>query len=465
MRRALDHGGAGAGAARRGGRGAVPHRRADRRDRRRGGRERTLHRRCAAADPPAARAPGLFRSARRGSGGLRIGDGGGRLHRRSAPPRDRHRTNDRLLLPVDARRRPRRSVPWVFGDLSAIVFGGYGTFGSLVARELACLGIAVRVAGRDRLRAETLAESLAGSGHRGIAADVTRPDEVRAALDGQRVAVSCAGPFARLGDALLLGCIAAGCHHVDLSDDRAWANRVRSLDGHFRARRLAAAWGCSSLPGLSGALALCALSGAVSTPERARVTLFIGNRNPKGVAAIRSIVGGLGKPIAAPQGILRGFGGREVVVLPPPFGRRAVYDLESPEYDLFPPLLGVRAVSVKVGFGLRSATLAFALLARLSSEFGDGAAALLGGAGDLVRGVGGSGGAVMSELFFPDGTVRRAAISTPDDGQRMVALPCAWTAARLLQPDPPVGALTAYQLLGARPLLDRLVAEGCTLSF
>src|SRR5207245_5118818 len=127
-------------------------------------------------------------------------------------------------------------------------------------------------------------------------------------------------------------------------------------------------------------------------PERARVTLFIGNRNPKGTAAIRSAVGAIGKPIAAPQGTLVGFRDREVVPLPEPFGRRAVYNFDSPDYDLFPGLLGVRAVSVKLGFELRSATRALALLAAVSSCWGRRTTGLLECVGRWSRGAGCSGG-------------------------------------------------------------------------
>ncbi len=155
------------------------------------------------------------------------------------------------------------------------------------------------------------------------------------------------------------------------------------------------------------------------------MTLFIGNHNPKGQAAVRSLVGGLGRPIAAPQGTLRGFRDREVVPLPFPFGLRGVFNFDSPEYDLFPALLGVRAVAVKVGFELRPATYFLALLARLGSGYGLRTVRWLEVPGRLFRGFGCSGAAIMTELFYPDGTAARAALVGQCDGQRMAALPCA----------------------------------------
>jgi hypothetical protein len=176
------------------------------------------------------------------------------------------------------------------------------------------------------------------------------------------------------------------------------------------------------------------------------------------------LVAGLGRPIAAPQGPLRGFRDREVVPLPAPFGRRGVFSFDSPEYDLFPSLLGADSVSVKVGFELRPATYAFALLAVLSSGYGARTADLLDVPGRLLSRLGCSGAAVMTELFLADGSVRRSAVLARVDGQRMAALPCALVARALsAEGGTAAGAYTAYEFLGAAPLVDGLVAAGFEL--
>jgi len=341
-----------------------------------------------------------------------------------------------------------------------IVFGGYGTFGAHVARELARMGHAVTIAGRDRGKAEAAARAL-GPQHRGVGADVTIAESCRAALAGHAVAASCAGPFSALGEALLRECVAARCHYADIADDRAHAARVRGWSGAFRDAGLTAAYGCSSLPGLSGALALLAREGTPMPPRGARVTLFIGNANPKGMAAVRSAAEVIGRPIAAPQGTLHGFADPETVALPPPFGRRTVLNFDGAEYDLFPPLLGVSSVAVKVGFELPAARLAFAALGALPSRHRPRATRLLIALGSPTRRLGRSGGAVLVELTWPDGTARRAALACEEKGQRMAALPCALAAAALasgnrVRP----GAATAYELLGHRELLQAMAASG-----
>ena len=341
-----------------------------------------------------------------------------------------------------------------------VVFGGYGAFGAHVARELARLGHVVTIAGRNRGKAEAGAAGL-GPQHHAVAADVADPVSCRAALAGQSVAVSCAGPFSAQGEALLHACLASRCHYADIADDRAHCARVRGWGGRFREAGLTAAYGCSSLPGLSGALALLAQEGADAPARRARVALFIGNRNHKGPAAVRSAVRGMGRPISAPQGNLKGFADPVVVGLPPPFGRRSLYNFDGPEYDLFPALLGVSSVVVKVGFEMRIATRAFAALAALSSRYGDRTGWLLAGLGALSSGIGHSGGAVMAELTWADGTVRGAALTCAEDGQRMAALPCALAASALASGEPSrAGAATAYELLGHQGLLEGMARRG-----
>jgi hypothetical protein len=346
---------------------------------------------------------------------------------------------------------------------SVLVVGGYGVFGTQVCRGLAERGVPVTVAGRDGARAEAFARTL-GPGCRGQGMDADDLASCRAALDGHDVAVGCAGPFRRDSAALLQACLEARCHYADISDDRYHAALVRSHDRRCRARGLVAAPGCSSLPGISGALALLAGEGTTSPVRRVRVTLFVGNHNPKGEATVQSVLTGLGQPIAAPQGVIYGFRDREVVPLPPPYGRRPVFNFASPDYDLLPSLLGTHSVSVKLGFELSAATYGFALLAVLRLGYGPRTARLLQLPAGLLGRFGSSGGAVMAELFLADGTQRRAALLAGQEGQRMAALPCVLAAQALHEgrfPGP--GVMTAYELLGARPLVEALTAAGFEL--
>ena len=86
-----------------------------------------------------------------------------------------------------------------------------------------------------------------------------------AAIADCRVAVNCSGPFVAANTALLEACLSQQVHYCDISDDRPYCQRVRQMGRRFLERDLTAGWGLSSLPGISGALAV-ALTAARHRP-------------------------------------------------------------------------------------------------------------------------------------------------------------------------------------------------------
>jgi hypothetical protein len=339
------------------------------------------------------------------------------------------------------------------------VFGGYGTFGARVSRELAKRGHHVIVAGRDSRRAETLARAL-GPEHRGVGADVREVAACRQAIRGARVAVVCAGPFSTLGTSAARAALAEGAHYVDISDDRAYIRALRDLDAEFSRAKLCAAFGCSSLPAVSSALALSLVS-ASDRPSRARVTLYIGAANPKGEASVRAMVERLGRTVRTAEGTLPGFGDPRTIPLPPPFGPRTAYTFDGPEHDLFPALLGVSAVDVRVGFELPLASAGFALLARTGAHWGRRTASLLARLATLAPPIGTSGGAVMVELEWSDGRHAARTLVAEESGQRMAALPCALVAHALASgPPSAVGVRPPTDVVASTALLSALETAG-----
>lgn len=345
--------------------------------------------------------------------------------------------------------------------MNVLVLGGYGVFGSIVSRELAARGHTVTVAGRDGARAHALAARLVNA--RAAALDQRDAAALRSALDHHDALASCAGPFtAETTRAVVSACLDAGCHYADIADERDSLRVVGEHGPRFAERGLAALRGCSSLPGLSAALALLAAGGAGAPPQRARVTLFIGNDNAKGAAAIASLLRQAGRPIAAPQGTLRAGEGCVRVPLPPPIGPRTACDLDGPEHDVLPELIGAQHVEAKVAFELGFASRAMALLGRIAK--GERTARWLSRIGGLTRAFGTSAGAVMAELWWPDGRARGAALVAARDGQRMAALPCVLALDALARGAAGGrGALLPHELLGPQPLLAALQAEGFAL--
>lgn len=116
-----------------------------------------------------------------------------------------------------------------------------------------------------------------------------------------------------------------------------------------------------------------------------------------------------------------------------------------------------------MGFESRFATGALAALARLGPRAGGRLALGMAPLARLFSGFGHSGGFVKVELFAPGGTCS-ASLGGTSDGQRMAALPAAFVAQGLLDGSVTAsGVVTAYEAIGARPLVERLVAAGYEL--
>lgn len=356
-----------------------------------------------------------------------------------------------------------------------LVLGGYGTFGRIVARELDSRQIPITVAGRNLQKAEQLATQLveSGSACRAMQLDAGDVGTLNNVLSQFCIVVNCAGPFSQFDATLLRACWEHRCHYVDIADDRRYAANVREFGQLFAARGLTAAYGCSSLPAISGAAAIAAAEriGGLSGGRirHARSTLFIGNNNPKGAAAVRSTAELLGALIETPQGQILGLRDAQLVPLPEPFGPRYCVNFDSPDYDLMPQLLGVNSVSVKVGFELQLTTKLFQAFS-FWPGLGKWTLPRLARVGTWLFPIGCSGGVVVTELVADESTVR-AAVVARSDGQRMAALPAVYVAERLfhdvlndnhaMQKLPvPTGSVTGYEALGSQTLLDMLAEDG-----
>jgi hypothetical protein len=345
--------------------------------------------------------------------------------------------------------------------VSAIaVLGAYGTFGARVCRELARRGHRLVVGGRDVQRGLDLARTLDGGPHEVVRADLGDFESCRRAVRGASVVAVCAGPFATLGTEAARAAVEARAHYVDIADDRDYIRRLIVLDADFARIGRCAAYGCSSLPAVSSALALSLLEGS-ERPSSARVTLFIGNDNPKGGASIGAMVGRLGRRIPTTGGARRNFGDGARILFPPPIGPRTAYTFDAPEHDLFPALLGVTSVDVRVGFELPVVNAGLHLLARLPVRWDGRTARLLTGLASRAPRMGTSAGAVLVELLWNDGRRRARALIATEEGQRMAALPCALVA-HLLATDPPAisGVRPPMDVVSSSTMLAELEAAG-----
>ena len=146
-----------------------------------------------------------------------------------------------------------------------IVAGAGGVFGSLLVEEL-----------RDEYDVVAATRELL---------DLSNLNMVAAFALNAYAFVCAAGPFQKFDRAIVSTVVSAGAHWLDISDDAKWFFDLvddRALDARAWTRGVAVIPGLSSLPAIS-----CALARRLM-PAKAEITLFIGNNNAKGAAAIAS---------------------------------------------------------------------------------------------------------------------------------------------------------------------------------
>ena len=116
--------------------------------------------------------------------------------------------------------------------------------------------------------------------------DLRDPGAVRAAARGAFAFACAAGPFQMLDRRIVQAVVSERAHWLDISDDGEWFfdlfddRRLRAL---AEENEVVVMPGLSSLPAISGALVR-----RLGAAHHVDITLRIGNRNPKGAAAIAS---------------------------------------------------------------------------------------------------------------------------------------------------------------------------------
>jgi hypothetical protein len=247
-----------------------------------------------------------------------------------------------------------------------LLLGGYGVCGSRLAELLVREGHAVTVAGRSAGAAQALADRL---GCRAMVLDREGPLD---ALAGQDVVVDAAGPFHSYGAdryQLARAALAAGAHYLDLSDDAGFCAGLTELDPMARQSGLCALSGLSSVPALSSAAVVALSAGA--RPRVIDTAILPGNRAPRGLSVMRSILEGAGRGMPVWRGgrwcRVTGWSDPKDYVLPGGLIRQG-WQIAVPDQRLFPARFGAETVIFRAGLELgvmRYGLAAFAALRRI----------------------------------------------------------------------------------------------------
>lgn len=181
--------------------------------------------------------------------------------------------------------------------MKVLLLGGYGVFGERLARLLVRDGHTVTIAGRDLRAAKRLAAELDCA-----AVQMDRKGNLTE-LAGHQVVIDAAGPFHSYGDEryrLAQAAITAQMHYLDLSDDAGFCAGIAELDAAARTAGICVLSGLSTVPALSSA-AVRALA-ANDAPIMIDTAILPGNRSPRGLSVIHSILTQAGSPMQVWRG-------------------------------------------------------------------------------------------------------------------------------------------------------------------
>lgn len=227
--------------------------------------------------------------------------------------------------------------------MRVLLLGGYGKFGSLVARELARdVDLELVIAGRNGAAAQGIAAQLGADGRvKNALLDIEASDLAAqfAHLAPDLVIHTC-GPFQGRDYHVALAALDAGAHYLDLADARAFVAGIDTLDAKARkANRLVVA-GASTVPGLSAAV-IDRYRSEFDALTGIDIGVSPGNRAPRGIATVAAILSYVGRPLNMWKNgqwhNAWGWQGLRRETYSDPVGSRWLGNCDVPDLDLFPP--------------------------------------------------------------------------------------------------------------------------------
>ncbi|KAJ7750096.1 Saccharopine dehydrogenase-domain-containing protein [Mycena maculata] len=112
-----------------------------------------------------------------------------------------------------------------------LLLGATGFTGRLIAKYLSThrdgSSFNLTLAARSKARLDAVASDLGlGGAVRLHVVDVTRPEEIEAAVAGATVVINTVGPFWTWGTPVVQACVKHGVHYVDLTGETVWIKRI-----------------------------------------------------------------------------------------------------------------------------------------------------------------------------------------------------------------------------------------------
>ena len=245
-----------------------------------------------------------------------------------------------------------------------LVLGGYGTFGSRIARRLIRNGnCEVIIGGRNKDKAVSFAEELNNLNNprnivRGVMTDCAKYQHLRSLIRHEDIkcVVHTAGPYQNLDYSVARAILEAGAAYIDLADSRRYVcDFNKNLDALAKEFKTVAITGASSVPGISSA-AIDQLRNSLVSISSIDIGISPGNQTPRGDATVASILSYCGKMISvtknSKQAYIWGWQDLRRHRYPDPVGIRWIANCDVPDLEIFPEYYRVNSVSFAAGLEL-----------------------------------------------------------------------------------------------------------------
>lgn len=223
--------------------------------------------------------------------------------------------------------------------LRVALLGGYGNFGSYIARALAGIpDIELVICGRNLAKAKEYAASLnAAVPAQAAVINIADPDVALAAVAPQLV-IHTVGPFQSQDYRVAKAAIACGAHYCDLADARRFVAGVATLDVDARQAGVAVIAGASSVPCLTAAYLDAALD-EFATITKIDYGIAAAQQTNRGLGTASAILSYVGRPFTtlrsgAKQRVF-GWQGLHSEIYPE-LGRRWFGYCDVPDLAIFP---------------------------------------------------------------------------------------------------------------------------------
>jgi hypothetical protein len=241
-----------------------------------------------------------------------------------------------------------------------LILGGYGNFGKRIAEALSNIAdITLLIAGRNSSKANELCNTLSHQPANCVPTvlDIYQSDFASQLLSLHvDLVIHTGGPFQGQDYRVPEACIKAGCHYIDLADDRRFVCDITSLSLNAKAKGVLVVSGASSVPGLSSVV----IDQCAARFKQLKVIDFAiapGNKAERGEATIRGILSYTGHPFPIYQNghwvDTYGWMSPRRLNFGSSIGKRWLANIDIPDLELFPKRYpSVQSVKFQAGLEL-----------------------------------------------------------------------------------------------------------------